>query len=174
MPGLEIPGEFLRHAVIDTVVPHAPAIDIEGALTSALEDGADGLPSVLSSIPQRSLLFFGMWQPCLCICDLFLSLTVLLDESLPVRVVLRLSDCTDTILKHYLPRLEIQLDVFAVDPAETVAENPTPGREVIFSGIVDTREEPLVIFNEFEGENGSGNHVYLIWSMDTFLSALAV
>lgn len=60
MPGLEIPGEFLRHAILDTVVPHAPALDIEGALSSALEDGADDLPSVLSSIPQRSLLFFGM------------------------------------------------------------------------------------------------------------------
>lgn len=59
MPGLEIPGEFLRHALLDTVVPHAPGIDIEAALTSALEDGADDLPSVLSSIPQRSLLFFG-------------------------------------------------------------------------------------------------------------------
>lgn len=60
MPGLEIPGEFLRHAILDTVVPHAPALNIEGALSSALEDGADDLPSVLSSIPQRSLLFFGM------------------------------------------------------------------------------------------------------------------
>jgi hypothetical protein len=59
MPGLEIPGEFLRHAILDTVVPHAPALDIEDALSSALEDGADDLPSVLSSIPQRSLLFFG-------------------------------------------------------------------------------------------------------------------
>lgn len=62
MPGLEIPGEFLRHAILDTVVPHAPALDIEGALTSALENGADDLPSVLSSIPQRSLLFFGMYS----------------------------------------------------------------------------------------------------------------
>lgn len=59
MPGLEIPGEFLRHAVLDTVAPHAPGFDIEGAVTSALEDGADDLTSVLSSIPQRSLLFFG-------------------------------------------------------------------------------------------------------------------
>lgn len=60
MPGLEVPGDFLRHAVLETVVPHASGLDIEGALTSALEDGADDLPSVLSSIPQRSLLFFGM------------------------------------------------------------------------------------------------------------------
>lgn len=59
MPGLEIPGEFLRHAVLDTVVPHAPAFDVEGALSSALEDGADDLPSVLASIPQRAQIFFG-------------------------------------------------------------------------------------------------------------------
>ncbi|KAJ5212502.1 uncharacterized protein N7498_004148 [Penicillium cinerascens] len=149
MPGLEIPGEFLRHAVLDTVVPHAPALDIEGALTSALEDGADDLPSVLSAIPQRSLLFF--------------------DEFLPVRIVLRLSDCTESTLKHYLPRLEVKLDVFAVDPAESVAENPTPTREIIFSGLVNTDEEPLVVFNEFEGDDGTGNHVYLIWNIETFV-----
>lgn len=59
MPGLDVPGEFLRHAALCTVVPHDPGLDIEGALTSALEDGADDLPSVLSSIPQRTLLFFG-------------------------------------------------------------------------------------------------------------------
>lgn len=96
-----------------------------------------------------------------------------LDESLPVRIVLRLSDCTEAILKHYLPRLEVRLDVYAVDPAESVAENPTPTREAIFSGVVDLDEEPLVIFNEFEGEDGTaGNHVYLIWSIDSFLSEL--
>jgi hypothetical protein len=102
-------------------VPHAAGLDIEGALTSALEDGADDLPSVLSAIPQRSLLFF--------------------DEFLPVRIVLRLSDCTESTLKHYLPRLEVKLDVFAVDPAESVAENPTPTREIIFSGLVNTHME---------------------------------
>ncbi|CAI7573153.1 unnamed protein product [Penicillium pancosmium] len=149
MPGLEIPGEFLRHAVLDTVVPYAPTVDIEGSLTAALEDGADDLPSVLASISQRPQLFF--------------------DEFLPVRIVLRLSDCTETTLKHYLPRLEVKLDVYAVDPAENVAENPTPTREVIFSGLVNTEEEPLVVFNEFEGEDGIGNHVYLIWTTETVL-----
>ncbi|KAJ5459286.1 hypothetical protein N7530_011230 [Penicillium desertorum] len=149
MPGLEIPGEFLRHAILDTVVPHSPALDIEGALSSSLENGADDLPSVLSSIPQRSLLFF--------------------DEFLPVRIVLRLSDCSETILKHYLPRLEVKLDVFAVDPAESVGENLTPTRDVIFSGIVSGDEDPLVVFNEFEGDEGSGNHVYLVWNIETIL-----
>lgn len=59
MPALDIPREFLRHAVIDTVIPQASNIDIEAALASALEGGADDLSAVLSSIPQRSLLFFG-------------------------------------------------------------------------------------------------------------------
>jgi hypothetical protein len=95
-----------------------------------------------------------------------------IDEFLPVRIVLRLSDCTETTLKHYLPRLEVKLDVYAVDPAENVAENPTPTREVIFSGLVNTEEEPLVVFNEFEGEDGIGNHVYLIWTTETVLSEL--
>ncbi|KAJ5562007.1 hypothetical protein N7535_003530 [Penicillium sp. DV-2018c] len=149
MPNLEIPGEFLRHAVLDTFVPHSAELNIEAALSSALENGADDLPSVLSSIPQRSLLFF--------------------DEFLPVRIVLRLSDCSDTTLKHYLPRLEVKLDVFAVDPAESVGENPTPTRDIIFSGIVGGDEDPLVIFNEFEGDDGSGNHVYLVWNIETAL-----
>lgn len=95
-----------------------------------------------------------------------------IDESLPVRIVLRLSDCTETTLKHYLPCLEVKLDVYAIDPAENVAENPTPTREIIFSGLVNTEEEPLVVFNEFEGDEGTGNHVYLIWTIETFLSML--
>ena len=63
MPSLDIPGEFLRHAVLDTVVPHASDADLEAALTSALEKGAEDLTSVLSLIPQRSLLFFGTLRP---------------------------------------------------------------------------------------------------------------
>lgn len=61
MPGLEVPGDFLRHAVLDTVVPHASDIDLEAMLTSALEAGADDLTEVLSYIPQRSVLFFGAY-----------------------------------------------------------------------------------------------------------------
>lgn len=64
MSGSNVHGDFLRHAVLDTVVPHNPNVDIEAALTSALEGGAGDLDSVLSAIPQRSLLFFGMCKPC--------------------------------------------------------------------------------------------------------------
>ncbi|PLB43879.1 hypothetical protein P170DRAFT_368702 [Aspergillus steynii IBT 23096] len=149
MPSFDVPGEFLRHAVLDTFVPQAPGTDLEAALTSALEGGADDLSSVLSLIPQRSLLFF--------------------DEFCTVRVVLRLSNCSQASLKHHLQNLEVKIDAFAIDPAETVGENPTPTRDLIFSGVVNTEEEPLVVVNEFEGESGSGNHVYVIWSVETFL-----
>ncbi|THC91059.1 hypothetical protein EYZ11_009481 [Aspergillus tanneri] len=149
MPSFDVPGEFLRHAVLDTFVPHAPGTDLEAGLTSALEGGAEDLSSVLSLIPQRSLLFF--------------------DEFCTVRVVLRLSNCSQSSLKHHLQNLEVRLDAFAIDPAETVAENPTPTRDLVFSGVVNSEEEPLVVVNEFEGDTGSGNHVYVIWSVETFL-----
>lgn len=64
MLGPSLHGEFLRHAVLETVVPHAPDVDIEAALSSALEEGAEDLTSVLKTIPQRSLLFFGRWHRC--------------------------------------------------------------------------------------------------------------
>ncbi|PWY81939.1 hypothetical protein BO70DRAFT_315398 [Aspergillus heteromorphus CBS 117.55] len=148
MPSLDIPGEFLRHAVLDTVVPHASDVDLEAALTSALEGGADNLTAVLSHIPQRSLLFF--------------------DEFCAARIVLRLSNCSPSSLKHHLPHLEIRLDAFAIDPAETVGENPTPTRDLVFSGVISS-QEPLVVVNEFEGDAGGGNHVYVIWSIEAFL-----
>ncbi|KAL4997126.1 TRAPP trafficking subunit Trs65-domain-containing protein [Aspergillus recurvatus] len=149
MQSLDVPGEFLRHAVLDTVVPHASNIDLETALTSALEEGADDLPSVLSYIPQRSVLFF--------------------DEFCTARIVLRLANCSQNSLKAHLQNLEVRLDAFAIDPAEAVAENPTPTRDLIFSGVAETRADPLVVVNEFEGETGGGNHVYVIWNIETFL-----
>ncbi|KAL4796388.1 TRAPP trafficking subunit Trs65-domain-containing protein [Aspergillus venezuelensis] len=149
MESHDAPGEFLRYAVLDTVVPLASNIDLEAALTSALEEGAEDLPSVLSHIPQRSVLFF--------------------DEFCTPRIVLRLANCSQNSLKTHLQDLEIRLDAFAIEPAEAVAENPTPTRDLIFSGVVDTQADPLVVVNEFEGETGEGNHVYVIWNIGTFL-----
>lgn len=70
--------------------------------------------------------------------------------------------------------MEIRLDAFAIDPAESVAENQTPARDLIFSGVVNKNEEPLVVVNAFEGEGESGNHVYVIWSIEAFLSKFCV
>lgn len=59
MSGIEESGEILKDALLETLVPHASKLDIEAAITAALEAGADDLPAVLSSIPQREILFFG-------------------------------------------------------------------------------------------------------------------
>lgn len=53
-------GEFLRHAVLDTVVPHASDIDIEDAISSSLQEDLEESSCLLPGIKQRPLLFFGM------------------------------------------------------------------------------------------------------------------
>ena len=91
-----------------------------------------------------------------------------------MRVVLRLSNCSEASLKQHLQHLEIRLDTFAIDPAESVADNPTATRDLVFSGAVSGKEEdPIIVFNEFEGENERGSHTYVIWSVPTFISKVA-
>lgn len=94
------------------------------------------------------------------------------DEFATVRVVLRLSNCSEHSLKSRLPRLEVRLDAFAISPTDTGIEGSTSARDLIFSGVVDDKEEPLVVVNAFEGDEGSGNHVYVIWKIEAFLSKL--
>lgn len=82
-----------------------------------------------------------------------------------------MSNCSEESLKQHLQHLEVRLDTFAIDPAESVADNPTPTRDLIFSRAVSGKDEdPLVVYNEFEGDNGRGNHVYVIWGVPAFLS----
>lgn len=52
-------GEFLRDAILDTVVPHASDIDIEDAISSSLEEDLEDSSYLLPGIKQRPLLFFG-------------------------------------------------------------------------------------------------------------------
>lgn len=52
-------GEFLRHAVLDTVVPHASDIDIEDAISSSLQEDLEESSLLLPGIKERPLLFFG-------------------------------------------------------------------------------------------------------------------
>lgn len=65
----------------------------------------------------------------------------------------------------------MRLDTFAIDPAESITDNPNPTRDLVFSGAVSGKEEdPIIVFNEFEGDDGRGNHTYVIWSVPTFIS----
>ena len=51
--------EFVESSVLSTIVPNAGDIDITKALQTALENFDQTESSPLSSIAQRSLLFFG-------------------------------------------------------------------------------------------------------------------
>lgn len=89
-----------------------------------------------------------------------------------MRIVLRLSNCSENSLKSRLPRLEVRLDAFAISPTDSGGEGSTSTKDLIFSGVVDDKEEPHVVVNAFEGDEGSGNHVYVIWKIQAFLSKL--
>jgi hypothetical protein len=69
--------------------------------------------------------------------------------------------------------LTVQLEAFAVGdstPAEGTDDGSRPSKDLIFSGAANTTEEPLVVVNEFDTGEGAGNHVYVIWKVDAFLS----
>jgi hypothetical protein len=92
------------------------------------------------------------------------------DETVTVRIVLRLSNCSEHALKAHLPRLDIRLDAYVINPADPGTEGSTPTKELVFSETVNEKEDPLVVVNIFEGDEGSGNHVYVTWKIRAFLS----
>lgn len=55
-----IGAEFAENSVVDFLIPHASEVDIEEALGSSetAQDVDDS--ALITSIPQRNLLFFGM------------------------------------------------------------------------------------------------------------------
>jgi hypothetical protein len=75
-------------------------------------------------------------------------------------------------LKAHLPRLEIGLNALVFNPTAPSTEEAAPAKDLIFTGSVNTKEDPLVVVNVFEGDGGSGNHVYVIWKTDAFLREL--
>ncbi|OJD18851.1 hypothetical protein AJ78_01184 [Emergomyces pasteurianus Ep9510] len=148
------PEEFLRRAVLDTIIPYATQVNLEDALNSSIQEDIEDSPSLLPTIRQRSLLFF--------------------DELLPVYVALRLTNCSEHALKTHLPRLTVLLEAYAVNGAagdDGEDESPQqPARDLIFSGTVSDDEDPLVVVNEVDDEEDVVNHVYVIWKLDTFLN----
>ncbi|KAL2371172.1 hypothetical protein RJ035_006603 [Blastomyces gilchristii] len=150
------PEEFLRRAVLNTIVPYATQVNLEDALNSSIQENAEDAPSLLPTIRQRSLLFF--------------------DEILPVYIVLRLTNCSGHALKSQLPRLTVQLEAYAANGAdgedgeiEGPPQQQQQARDVIFSGTVSEDEDPLVVVNEVEEAGDVVNHIYVIWKLDTVL-----
>ncbi|KAI9839976.1 MAG: hypothetical protein M1819_000168 [Sarea resinae] len=147
-------GEFMESAVLDTIVPHASDIKFEDVFTSASsEETGDWDASVLSTIPQRSLLFY--------------------DELADVYVVLRTPYLDEATLKSYLSRLSISLEahVAHLHPPESRssqhAQQPDH-TELIFSAAVSEGDDPLIVVHE-SGSNGD-RHIFVAWKLQVYLS----
>lgn len=97
----------------------------------------------------------------------------LTDEHVTVYVVLRLSNCSENLLKTQLPQLNVTVEAFAAssqNATEGDGENNGGGRDVIFSGAVKETEDPLIVVNESEDDEGDVSHVFVIWKVEAFLS----
>lgn len=88
-------------------------------------------------------------------------------------IVLRLANFSEDILKNYLPRLSVQLEVIAHSDTEDSTpgeESSQPTRDLIFAGLVNDVEDPLVVVHKIDEDAKIRNYGYLIWKLDTFLS----
>lgn len=56
------PEEFLHGAVLDTIVPYATQVNLEDALKASSQEVIEDSSSLLPTIRQRSLLFFGLFS----------------------------------------------------------------------------------------------------------------
>lgn len=83
--------------------------------------------------------------------------------------MLRLSNCSENALKAQLPLLDIGLNALVFSPSTPGPDEPAAAKDVVFAGTVNNKEDPLVVVNVFEGTEGSGNHVYVIWKVNAFL-----
>jgi hypothetical protein len=170
--------QFAKGSILDILVPEETDLNIEDALRSSgtvleAEDVA-----LITSVPQRSLLFFGMF-PTLVHHYQFLLIRRLTDERVTVYLVLR-TPCHDELsLKNYISRLAIGLEAHAISsaPAPNSTGDGSQGsassqtRDVIWSEKLDVNEDPLMVMEETE-DGGVGQEVLLIWKLVVFLSNL--
>ncbi|RYN38835.1 hypothetical protein AA0119_g8290 [Alternaria tenuissima] len=139
--------EFAESSVLEAIVPASSDVDIKNEIDSW--DGApDDNGSILPFLAQRHVL--------------------LLDELLAVYVVFQTPLLEEATLKSYLARLVISVEAFAfstVPPSDQDAK-ATPPKEVIFSGTINHKDEPMVI-NHGEGHSA---HTYVVWKVDVFIA----
>ncbi|KAM5444130.1 hypothetical protein MferCBS31731_000647 [Microsporum ferrugineum] len=142
--------QFLQDATLDTVVPQASNLNIEELLGSIQESSGD-LGTCLTKIQQRQLLFF--------------------DERITLYLVLCLSDFPKDSLESCISNLSVHLEVFAIDESSSAeqGEEESNSKDLIYSHIVDNKDDPFVVVNESVDDGGSGNNAYVIWKSEAFL-----
>lgn len=86
-----------------------------------------------------------------------------LDEILPVYLVFRTPLLEDEVLKAYLGRLAVSLDVFAFGtaPGPDQETKPLP-KELIYSETIKDANEPTIVLHESD----DGKHAYVFWRVE--------
>ncbi|KAI5307011.1 hypothetical protein KEM55_008433, partial [Ascosphaera atra] len=96
------------------------------------------------------------------------------DELVPVYLVLRLTNCSEDVLKDQLSRLDILVEAYASSGVEEAAAGvdvkQQQARDLIYSCTVTDKEDPLIVVDEIDSENGTLKHIYVIWKADVLLS----
>ncbi|MCJ1400170.1 hypothetical protein MMC11_003374 [Xylographa trunciseda] len=151
-------AEFAQNSVVDVLIPEASSVDIEEALASSGTARYEDDSALITSLPQRSLLFF--------------------DEKLSIYVVLRTPYQNEAQLKGYISRLQIALEAHAIsslprtgDPQQSQTINQP--RDVIWSGKVNVLEDPIIVVEESDDDETEDQAVLVIWRLTAFLSEVS-
>ncbi|MCJ1284750.1 hypothetical protein MMC26_004086 [Xylographa opegraphella] len=146
-------SEFAETSVVDVLIPEASSVDIEEALASSETTRDEDDTALITSVPQRSLLFF--------------------DEKLSIYVVLRTPYQNEAQLKGYISRLQIVLEAHATTSAPRTGDSHQGQtmnqlRDVIWSGKVNVLEDPIIVVEESD-DIDDGQAVLVIWRLTAFL-----
>ncbi|MCJ1354311.1 MAG: hypothetical protein MMC33_004299 [Icmadophila ericetorum] len=146
--------KFVEESIVDILIPEASDLDIEEALGIAYSERESDGP-VLSSIPQRDVLFF--------------------DERLSIFVVLQTPYQDESKIKSYISRLLIALEAHAINSSSAGLGKDAPAvsrnqaRDVIWSSKLDVMQDPVIIVEEAtDGEDA--RYIYVIWKMSAVMN----
>jgi hypothetical protein len=99
------------------------------------------------------------------------------DERVIVYVVLRILYSSEESLKHFLPRLQIKLDVWAVGDSERESksgskpEGSGPERDLVFSEALRDLDDPFIVLKAEDEEDAEKEPVVLaIWQTEATLN----
>ena len=103
----------------------------------------------------------------------------LVDESIPICVVLRTPYHDESQLKYSLDRLEITVEAqaFGYASANSASQDAhqerslSQSRNVIWSDMVDMSQEPVIVIQQ-EDDHVADRHVFVVWRVQAFLSEL--
>ncbi|KAF2632252.1 hypothetical protein BU25DRAFT_475577 [Macroventuria anomochaeta] len=139
--------DFAESSVLEAIAPATSKVDIEEAFNSWDGTVEDEGASILPFVKQRHVLLF--------------------DELLPVYVVFRTPLLENEVLKSYLDRLAVSLDVFAfgTTPGPDQEAKALP-KELICSETIKDTNEPTIVLHE----SGDAKHAYVFWKVEVAIA----